>query len=523
MAQSSSDFVLGLNQYTNATALKLTRVLGSSLFGRTLKNLASSDSILITDLASCSRWLELAKNQAIRICENLSSVYVIPTILQAMNDCYYGEHKDSLIIYGPALKITLAFVADNVYKPKRIKPSRKAEDIASAVQAVFLFHQIYIVQSIFELYYKNEDYVEISHTGFLRKSENIDEVLIQYKYAFEKRGTLHRTLTSVSKAIWHNLDKIQIAIFNILEGQPAKEQDVFVDTLFEAIPTNANKKFWIGLLARVTLALLAAKHDNSGTNNLKGITIFGLPEGRAFPEYKDPKYKDIMEALFWTYEWQMRKKDNDAEHMIVEKPALLISKKMNLFATSFLAMADSLNWYVEASVLSYPDAGGVSLPNAVFQKTVSEPFEGTVCSIFRKYGFIAGRVTDRGIWRTDNKVTNLRSLSEVDIPGEIDVLAYSRDHNLVWVCECKVLSYPSSQKRMRNILSKLNETDTEGFHHKLESKTLWLTQNDFFHGENRFIQTLVLDRATPGMKHAANYMALDLIMLEDAIKLEIAQ
>lgn len=277
------------------------------------------------------------------------------------------------------------------------------------------------------------------------------------------------------------------------------------------------------MLGRVILALFAAKHINPNSSDLLGISIFGLPQGKCFPECKDPKYKDIMEDLFWNENWYKGKIENAAENMIVERPALAFMNKRGLFATSFLAIGDSLNWYVEASVLNYPEAAGISLPDVVFQRTISAPFEEDVCSIFRNYGFIAGKVTDKGVWNANNNTVNLKMYSKTNIPGEIDVLAYDKKRMLIWVCECKVLSYPFTINRMQNILSKLDTTDDEGFHRKLESKTYWLKHNGYFKGITRWNKTLVLDRATPEMKPNEDFMALDMIMLEDAIKNEISK
>jgi len=176
---------------------------------------------------------------------------------------------------------------------------------------------------------------------------------------------------------------------------------------------------------------------------------------------------------------------------------------------------------VEASVLNYPDAGGISLPDIVFQKMVSEAFEDAVCSLFRKHGFVAGKVTEKGMWKFNDEIINLRSLSDTNIPGEVDVLAYSKDHNLVWICECKVLSYPRSLNGMRNLLLKLNETDTKGFHEKLKRKMLWLMQSKYFEEGTHWIKTLMIDRPTPGMKQSEDFMTFDPVMLEDAIKTEL--
>ncbi|EKE18849.1 MAG: hypothetical protein ACD_9C00214G0003 [uncultured bacterium] len=518
MTQNNREFVNKIYIHTYKTNLRLIQILSSTPCSIAIKNISKSNSILITDLISCNQWLELAKEQALLKCKKLSPVYAIPSLLQAINDSYYGKSRKTLIKFGIAIKLTLALVAENVYEPSRTDPSKRAEDIADAIQSVFLFHQLFLMHPIFQLHYEIGDFIELTPVGISKMSENIREINSEYFIAYAKRGELHRTLEAVLENVWQNPLLFKEAILNILGGQCPKDQTIFASNIFGAIPANADKEFWIGLLGRIDLLLLAGQHDHSMNEPLRGYAIFELPAGRLFPVYENTDDANIMENLFWNQSWYKRKRNDDAEHMIVERPALQISQKRNLFATSFLAVGDSLNWYVEASVLPYPDSGGVSLPDTVFNKMISEPFEKDVCSLFRNHGFIAGKVTAKGTWKPNDTVIDLSPLSQASIPGEIDVLAFNKDYNIAWLSECKVLSYPFSSNRMRNLLSKLNETDSEAFHAKLNKKMLWLKENKHFNDDTYWVKTLVIDRPLPRINQNKNFMTFDLVTLENAIK-----
>jgi hypothetical protein len=96
------------------------------------------------------------------------------------------------------------------------------------------------------------------------------------------------------------------------------------------------------------------------------------------------------------------------------------------------------------------------------------------------------------------------------IPGEVDCLVYHRAMGVGFVTECKVLGYPHSLSRMRNLLLKLGESDSEGFFGKLRNKTQWIGGSDYFSGlaEDCFLSILMLDRKLPG--HYGSRRMLDI-------------
>jgi hypothetical protein len=145
-------------------------------------------------------------------------------------------------------------------------------------------------------------------------------------------------------------------------------------------------------------------------------------------------------------------------------------------------VADSLNNFIEQSVMGYTP-GGVDIKcDDVFRRAISVPFETDVIAMFKSAGWAAGSVSMEGVWSVGNEVL---VRPDAPCPGEIDVLARSPCGNLYLLGECKVLSDPMTASTLRNVVSKLGADDSEGFHSKLDKKAKWL------HSLARFSQALI--------------------------------
>lgn len=70
--------------------------------------------------------------------------------------------------------------------------------------------------------------------------------------------------------------------------------------------------------------------------------------------------------------------------------------------------------------------------------------------------------------------------SQERVPGEIDVLAFHPITHELFVVECKVLIHPYGKTRLKNVVNKLGEADSEGYHTKLRKKIEWLKNTNIF-------------------------------------------
>jgi hypothetical protein len=177
--------------------------------------------------------------------------------------------------------------------------------------------------------------------------------------------------------------------------------------------------------------------------------------------------------------------------MIVERPAIRIDSRT--FVTTPFAVADSLNNFVEQSVMGYAGQGGVDLRcDDVFRRAISVPFEAEVVAAFKNFGWEAAPVNMDGVWGVGDE---LLATSDMPCPGEIDVLARSPCGTMYFLGECKVLSDPVTVRTMRNVVSKLGADDSEGFHVKLEKKAKWLASLEKF-SSTVIIPLLIVDRGS---------------------------
>jgi hypothetical protein len=279
------------------------------------------------------------------------------------------------------------------------------------------------------------------------------------------------------------------------------------------IPAKVDRNFWGGILNRLKLSLLAAKFRNPERDIASGITI--LEPGKS-PEAEKAGLTYEVTGLFWGSEWYDSKIKEAPGNMIVERPLIRLSPDRGLYVTSFLVGADSLNWFLEASVLPYSNEGGVKLPEEVFKQAVSTPFENRVIELFRKFGFLAGQVKDKSnSWNTQSGPVVLKNNNR-KIPGEVDCLAYHRERGIVFTVECKVLGYPTSKNRTRNLMLTLGETDAQSFYGKLRDKVRWIENAEYFsrlHVE-KFNGLLVLDRKVPGMVATGDIISVDIETIE---------
>ena len=141
------------------------------------------------------------------------------------------------------------------------------------------------------------------------------------------------------------------------------------------------------------------------------------------------------------------------------------------FVTSPVLIADSINYFIEKHLFSYQTHDtDIKLPSKVikavaFKNAISEPFEQKFIEYFRNLGFTAGHVSEKEVWKTQNGNIDMKS-SNSNLYGEIDVLAYPKNLEMLLLIECKVLNEAEDTHSYKNLIVKL-KGDSEAFSNKL--------------------------------------------------------
>lgn len=85
-------------------------------------------------------------------------------------------------------------------------------------------------------------------------------------------------------------------------------------------------------------------------------------------------------------------------------------------------IADSITLLTERAVGPYSGKRRWALSDSTFERLVSRPFEAITVNLFREHGFVAGEVTAKGAWLTEEGP--IQPSAGVPRPkGQIDVLA----------------------------------------------------------------------------------------------------
>jgi hypothetical protein len=167
-------------------------------------------------------------------------------------------------------------------------------------------------------------------------------------------------------------------------------------------------------------------------------------------------------ACFWTRTWLAGVQAGPAEaHAFVGRPVCRIDRNRELYVTSAHNIVDSITALTETAVGPYPGPRPYALPQEVFERLVSKPFEDAVVRLLHGHGFVAGEVTSKGTWITqDGDIPAPRGIGRPH--GQIDVLARHPAGRAI-VADCKVLQLPFNESASANLWKKLHE-DEQGFH-----------------------------------------------------------
>jgi len=133
---------------------------------------------------------------------------------------------------------------------------------------------------------------------------------------------------------------------------------------------------------------------------------------------------------------------------------------------SALLIIDSVNLLLNNFVHSPEES-------ELYEKYFSLPFEQSCLSLFKKNGFDCGEVSSQGVWKNG---AEMKLINKKPMPGQIDILAILPKAKIAIIADCKLLHYPHSSNRLRNINLKVGDSDADGFYKKLRKKTKWLTE-----------------------------------------------
>jgi hypothetical protein len=484
---------------------------------KALRAVAPDGVIDIRSQEDATSWLGLVRQFASRVCEPISPYRALPILAEAITEFYYGRANKQPAWAGTALKLAMALIAGHVYERQPFR-SQSLDQLVNAVSAATLLDQVQIACSAYGVFAAEGDFFRLTADGFNR-SEHLDFIHRQYRASFLDRGQVLRTAIDSVKAIWTKPIQAAEAVERVLRGEQPRDQEVFRGTLFHELSAENPPEFWAGIGARLKLAELGIRIRGQVTPNPVGITVFTTFGTLVSGSARSQLLQEAVRELFWEPAWYRKRVAECPSDMIVERPVVRVVPETDVFVTSLPMVADSLNWFVEASVLNYPDVGGVRLSDGTFRRLVSEPFERSVTELFRSFGFSAGQVTQSGSWMLPSGAVRLEHRYGEGIPGEVDVLAHHPGIGCVFVAECKVLRLPFNTRTMRNIAQKLGEMDGEAFFAKLRRKVEWVgAVTQFFAvGKDRFEGIVVLDRKVPGMVMAGGRRSCDLEILRDVL------
>jgi hypothetical protein len=501
----------------------------TSPFESIVRAIAGSDQISVSSPQETEIWLKIAEEHTAGFWQTLEPTHAIPLLLQAITDYYNGQWKQNPSWAGMALKRVLELSFKNVYSPQSAY-SWSLPKLTEGIIAATVAGQLQTIQTALTIFGRDDDWAIFNGTRF-ELSNRLDQVRQESAAAYIQRGKSFRTLAASVNAIWFQPWAVLPTIERILQGESPQNQNALKGTLFSELRDDEPQEFWAGIWVYFRLFSLILTKSAVNLNTVadipremkkNDIVLFQRPHFPAPQGIEAELIEQSIDRLLWDEAWYKRRVTEVSGELIVERPAVPLGANKKLFVSSVPLIGDALNWFVEASMMHYQGAGGVSLSDDTFERLISKPFEQQVTERFRAYGFLAGEVLHSGHWRNTN--LTLTAPSGGKIPGQIDVLAYSEQHQLVFVIECKVLQDPLYRNQLRNLVGKIGDADQERFHAKLRDRIAWLQRTEKFasipHGN--FIGVIVLDHKTPGMK-LGEYPVCDPELLQQVIEQRLAQ
>lgn len=451
----------------NAEALFLSLRAEPSFLRETKCECARREIVRISNSTDRAAAEKISRDNLYAAASAVDPRIAIPTLLHAM-DCFYYQEKSLQEKHpwlGTALKTAIFVIWKNLHSINSTLKSNT--QLIKVVNAAAAWEQLVLHEELAEVFSFGES--EIFDAGVSLISLKDNAVLSEWNRFSTKRGLALRTLNSSTSIIWQNPVAFLLAVHEILNGKDARNIELFKGSFFASVGHNNN--FWLGIYLRLLVFISACKIQEARNKSSYGLVLFEsfpmvLRDLQISPELIQKKIHE----LYWTKDWYKKTDARRPTNLIVYRPLIRIDEKT--FATTILNIGDSINSFIENSIMGNIELDGVNVPESLFNDYISKPFEQHACELFRKVGWQAGGISTSGYWNGGN--CNIRHPNNTPIPGEVDVLALSPDKSIAALVECKVLSHPLTRGKLRNIAGKLGCKDDEQFHSKLRKKLEWL-------------------------------------------------
>jgi hypothetical protein len=297
--------------------------------------------------------------------------------------------------------------------------------------------------------------------------------------AFSGGGTLQRFSGPTIRRMSEDPVAFLLNVCSVLAGEPPATRRTFSGTYLAELPgANAARRYWLALAARLFLLETVRRIARPVHDDPRGITIMGLSGGEIYGPAADRLTRQDLallqreiNACFWNRRWLAAVPAGPEEaHAFVERPVCRIARGRPLYVTSAHNVVDSLTTLTEEAVGPYPRPTPYGLPNEVFERLVSKPFETGIIQLFRQHGFVAGEVTSKGAWITQDGTVE-RPTGIPRPKGQIDVLAW-HPSGFTILADCKVLQLPFTDNAWINLWKKIHE-DEQGFRSKIQGNAAW--------------------------------------------------
>ncbi len=475
----------------------------------------------ITDFGKLDYRVGKFSEMADSLAKTIQPDWAIPILVGAISRMYYDDmqgYKE----YGPIFKRAIAHVWKAGFSSNSTSIcDASKKNIDSLVALLKISYTTEVANGFSPFFFLCEDFNMSIDKGYIRFDSKFDDEVSLFKYLISGRGRRLR-IAEKNDSVMHNPEYL-VALQNVLDGKNPSEIELFKKTFYEKIPGIDDEnclKFWQTLFFRAWFYSCLISEDSEELNS--AVCLFhefstSIPEGYYT--------QDIVSDTFWNKQWINGQHVSKYSQLIVERPILRMSEQGD-FATSAALIGDSINLFIEDSILGYSSREDrAKLPKEVFKRAVSEPFEEEIIDEMVERGFEAGHVSEIGIWnkkwldehgiKEENE--NLR-FDDTKLFGEVDTFAFYPNGDLAILIECKVLNDYRDLRSFKNLVGKLKE-ETEGFRKKVNKKAEWLEKalEAKYERKIRVLKVLLTDIRMPVFDNSEDVYLMDKERLLDSI------
>jgi hypothetical protein len=430
-------------------------------------------------------------NHLAQLARRGSAYQFIPALHEAVPKFYKDQIGAERFWVGSALKLAAGSLWTEMMAQRAVG-SKNSQALVDLVIAAGALDQMLIAKMLLtstvgegELVYQN---------GELRWNDSFDRARMLFARAFYRRGEVQRIADLLSEAIFDGKGALTQLAWLRLTGsmEPVLGRP---ESLFRVLSNVADRGFWAGVWARLTLAALTVQARGAiyPEDVMSGIAVLEETAiGSQMDEASTIDVQNQIASLFWQQEWRRKLDLFDLRNSFVARPVMRIDRMREVFVTSVFTILDSLTFYFEQSTYDLQTDERFGRPQSVYKEIFSRPFEDRIENYIRSRGFRAGHVSDAGGWATQNGTVGLRQPSGIAPPGEIDVLGIGSD-DLALIIECKCLKLPHNESRLQTLLGGLGEDDAAGYLGKLSRKATWFHDTTLGARAHHVLPVLVTD------------------------------